>query len=119
VEMGLKSLCLFLEQNYWASCHSPHKLYVKRSSMTMQSHDLRWFISNCSGNENLLKLPRGEVYDIYAHTVVKAERKVGITEHVSKIWQVQYATFSPMWRHLDPFTSYRNNRNRSTVIELF
>jgi hypothetical protein len=29
---------------------------------------LRWFISNCSGNENSLKLPRGEVYELlYAH----------------------------------------------------
>jgi hypothetical protein len=53
----------------------------------------------------------------YAHS--KNRKKVGVTELVSKIWQVQYASFSPMWRHLDPFTSYRNNRNCSTVIEFF
>jgi hypothetical protein len=77
---------------------------------------LRWFISNCSANENLLKLPRGEVYDML---IVKTENNVGVTELVSKVWQVQYATFSFIWRHLDPFTSYRNNPNCSTVIDFF
>jgi hypothetical protein len=39
-------------------------------------------ISNSSGNEILLKLPRGEVYDML---IVKTEEKVGFTELVSKI----------------------------------
>ena len=73
-------------------------IHVKRDH-----HHLRWFISNCCGNENLLKPARGEVYD--AHS--KNRKKVGVTELLSKLWQVQYATFSPIWRHLDPFTSYR------------
>ena len=36
---------------------------------------LRWFISNCSGNENLLKLTRGEVYDML---IVNTETKVAV-----------------------------------------
>jgi hypothetical protein len=44
--------------------------------------NLRRFISNWSGNENLLKLPWGEVYDML---IVKTEKKVGVTELVSKI----------------------------------
>ena len=43
---------------------------------------LRRFISNCSGNENLLKLIRGEVYDML---IVNTETKVAVTELVSKI----------------------------------
>jgi hypothetical protein len=35
---------------------------------------LRWFMSNCSENENLLKFPRGEVYDML---IVKTEKKLG------------------------------------------
>jgi hypothetical protein len=77
---------------------------------------LRWFISNSYGNENLLKLPRGEVYDMLT---LKQKKRWADPEFVSKIRQVQYATFPHMWRHLGRFTSYRNNRNCSTVIEFF
>jgi hypothetical protein len=31
----------------------------------------------------------------------------------------KYKYFSPIWRHLDPLKSYRNNRSCSTVIEFF
>ena len=40
------------------------------------------FCSNCSRNENVLKLPRHGVYDILK---VKSHKKVGVTELVKKI----------------------------------
>ena len=43
---------------------------------------LRSFRSNCSRNENVLKLPRRGVYDIFK---VKSHKKVGVTELVKKI----------------------------------
>ena len=88
---------------------------------------LRWFISNCSGNENLLKLPRDEAYDMLR---VKTEKSL-VTELVSKIWQVQYATFSPCiymapsWPfyelqeqsqlHAQPFLNYFNKNPTKNV----
>ena len=36
----------------------------------------------CSGNENLRKLPRGEVYDIF---IIKTDKKVGVTKLISTI----------------------------------
>jgi hypothetical protein len=50
--------------------------------------------------------------------IVKIE-KIWVAELVSNIWTVQYATFSLTRRRLDPFTSYRNNQNCSTVIDFF
>jgi hypothetical protein len=43
---------------------------------------LRSFRSNCSRNENVLKLPRYGVYDILK---VKSHKKVGVTELFKKI----------------------------------
>ena len=40
----------------------------------------------------MLKFPRGEGYGML---IVKTGKIVGVTELVSNIWQVQYATFSP------------------------
>jgi hypothetical protein len=40
------------------------------------------YTSNCSRNENVLKLPRHGVYDILK---VKSQKKVGVTELVKKI----------------------------------
>ena len=36
----------------------------------------------CSGNENVRKLPRGEVYDIF---IIKTDKKVGVTKLISTI----------------------------------
>jgi hypothetical protein len=47
-----------------------------------KSFDLRQFRSNCSRNENVLKLRRHGVYDILK---VKSQKKVGVTELVKKI----------------------------------
>jgi hypothetical protein len=41
-------------------------------------------------------LPRGEVYDMLID-IVKTEKTVRLTELVSKIWQVQNATFAPIY----------------------
>jgi hypothetical protein len=43
---------------------------------------LRKFRSNCSRNENVLKLPRHGVYDILK---IKSHKKVGVTKLVKKI----------------------------------
>ena len=70
-------------------------------------------ISNCSGNANLLKLPRGEVYDM---VIVKPEKSWGHRTRFEDMTSAICHVF-PIWRHLHPFTSYRNNRNCSTVID--
>jgi hypothetical protein len=46
----------------------------------------------CSGNENLRKLSRGEVYDIL---IIKTDKKVEVTKLISTIWQVQHAKSPP------------------------
>jgi hypothetical protein len=51
--------------------------------------------------------------------LVSSRRKTKSTSYVSAL----YATFKVFphitWRHLGPFTSYRNNRNCSTVVDFF
>ena len=61
----------------------------------------------------MLKLPRGDVYD---NLIVKTEKSWGHRTRFEDMTSVICYLF-PIWRHLDPFTSYRNNRNCSTVIE--
>jgi hypothetical protein len=64
----------------------PEKKYIiLKVSSEMGQTDMEYlkvFRSNCSRNENVLKLPRHGVYDILT---VKSHKKVGVTELVKKI----------------------------------
>jgi hypothetical protein len=75
MKLGIRNLVYPILNHFFACC-----LWFQCKKLL-----LRWFISNCSGNANLLKLLRGQVYDIL---IVKTEKKVGVTELVSKIWQM-------------------------------
>jgi hypothetical protein len=84
----------------------------------ISDRNLRWFISNCSGNENLLKLPRGEVYDML---IVRTDWKVGGPNSFRRYDKCNMPPFPPYGAILTRLriTSYRNNPNCSTVIEFF
>jgi hypothetical protein len=62
-----------LPQDSFTKAYSHYTIFVQNCRM-QPAYNLRRFISSCSGNENLLKLPRGEVYDML---IVKTGKKLG------------------------------------------
>jgi hypothetical protein len=98
----MNSLTIASHLHLWASMlRKPSGFSHSTSNLCTRLKDiikLRFKVIHqyCSGNENLLKLPRGDVYDML---IVKTEKKVEVTKPISTIWQVQHAKFPP---HMAP-----------------
>ena len=99
---NLRKICLnwpqhntytFKNLKLWKICNREHRIYIYLYQLRgFFSLKVIIFISNCYGNENLLKLPRGEVYHML---IVKTEKKLG------RLW-VRFEDMTSAICHLSP-----------------